>query len=90
MRRMSSLVWKDMRKIQKIGKRKKSTMRAIKTPRTTRSRRDICSKAASSYASPRARSRSFNHCLMKTFDNAYVIAHRMIKSAADLPTFVYW
>src|SRR5580698_2699520 len=37
-----------MRKIQKIGNRKKRTIRAIKTPRAMRSRRDICSKAASS------------------------------------------
>src|SRR3984885_13178436 len=52
MRKMSSLVWKDMRKIQKIGNRKKRTMRAIRTPRTTRSRRDICSKAAFSLSHP--------------------------------------
>src|ERR1700722_8984783 len=52
MRRISSLVWKDMRKIQKIGNRKKSTMRPVRTPRTTRSRRDICSKAAFSLSQP--------------------------------------
>ena len=34
MRRISSLVWKDMRKIQKIGNRKKRTIRTIRTPRT--------------------------------------------------------
>ena len=90
MRRISSLVWNDMRKIQKIGNRKKMTTRTIRAPRTTRSAIDVCSMPASRYARPRARSRSFSHCLMKTFDSAKVIAHRMIKSAADLPTFVYW
>src|ERR1700693_4661435 len=52
MRMVSSLVRNNMRKIKKIGNRKKSTMRPIRTPRTTRSRRDICSKAAFSLSQP--------------------------------------
>jgi hypothetical protein len=41
MRRIVSFVWSDMRKIQKIGKRKKTSTKVINTPRMTFSKVEL-------------------------------------------------
>ena len=67
MRRMVSLVWNDIMKIQTIGNMKKITTSVSATPRRMRSSEDVCSMPAS-YASPRARSRSRSQFLMKMLE----------------------
>ena len=67
MRRIVSLVWSDMRKIQTIGKRKNTSTSVMSTPRRVFSNVDVWSM---DQCAPWARSRSLSHCLMKTFDSA--------------------
>ena len=67
MRRIVSLVWSDIRKIQAMGKRKNTSTSVIATLRRIFSRLDEWSIGQ---CAPWARSRSFSHCLMKTFDSA--------------------
>src|SRR4029453_4235823 len=54
MRRIVSLVWNDISRIQKIGNRKKISTRAIRTPRTMRSVVETCSTDAPSAVAARA------------------------------------
>ena len=65
--RIVSLVCSDIRKIQRIGNRKNTSTSVISTPRRIFSNVEVWSMGQ---CAPWARSRSFSHCLMKTFDSA--------------------